>query len=247
MNSAVTIRISFRTKKKKKSKQVFSNSWLNIDDFKGWLQKYHSKKNGDEMGYCKVCNKKLTAHKSALNRHLKSLKHRERWNEPASNQKVTETPMIRLENSVRRAEIKLTGLFATNYLAFRLMDVLSPLCQDIFPDSQIVKQFALRRTKSTALIKNALGEYFKNQLFNTLKTLGCFFSIIMDELTDKSATKQCGFSVIYYDNEQLKAKSRFFDMVEMAYSEARDLCLFLIFSNSIIKTNSCSSIRTICI
>ena len=224
INSAGTKKINF-SNKKKKSKQVFSNRWLNVNNFKGWLQKHPSKQeNGDEMGYCKVRDKKLTAHKSALNRHLKSQKHREKWNEPASNQKMIETPMIKLEKSVRRAEIKLTGLLATNNLAFRIMDVLSPLCYDIFPDSKIAKQLAVRRTKSTALMKNALGEEFKNEIFNTLKTPGCFFSVIMDKLTDQSATKQCGFAVIYYDIEQLKVKTRFFDMVAMAYSKAQDLC-----------------------
>lgn len=50
-----------------------------------------------------------------------------------------------------------------------------------------------------------------------------FFSLIMDETTDKSTTKQCAFAVIYYCNNVQKVVIKFFDMVENSVGTAEEL------------------------
>ena len=103
------------------------------------------------------------------------------------------------------------------------MDVLSPLCGDIFPDSEIAKKLAVRRTKATALMTKSLGKNFREGLFNILRVLGAFFSIIIDEQTDQSSAKQCAFTVTFYDFSQYKVKTRFLDMIEMSCGTAAHL------------------------
>lgn len=94
--------------------------------------------------------------------------------------------------------MKLVCLLATNSLPFLLMDVLSPFCSDIFPDSKIAPKIAAKRTKINLLINKSLGKTFKTDLYELLKVPGCFFSIVMDETTDISVKKQCAFTVIYF-------------------------------------------------
>ncbi|KAG5865129.1 hypothetical protein JTB14_030202 [Gonioctena quinquepunctata] len=94
----------------------------------------------------------------------------------------------------RLVEIKLAGLLATNNLLCSLMDVLSPLCGDLFPESEVAKAISVRRTKSTQILKQTLGMHFEGELYNRLQEPGCWFSIIMDETTDIGSKKQCAFS-----------------------------------------------------
>lgn len=95
-------------------------------------------------------------------------------------------------------------MLATNNLPFSLMDILIPLAKDIFTDSEIVSKLAVRRTKASHCIKNALGNNLANIVFDALKVPGAFFSIIMDETTDCSTIKQLAFTVIYFNVEKVE-------------------------------------------
>uniref|UniRef100_A0A1B6KJL5 DUF4371 domain-containing protein n=1 Tax=Graphocephala atropunctata TaxID=36148 RepID=A0A1B6KJL5_9HEMI len=103
------------------------------------------------------------------------------------------------------------------------MEVLSPLCLNLFPDSAIAAQMNSKRTKTTQLLKKALAPSFEKELTENLKEPGCFFSIVMDETTDRGSIKQCAFVVTYYEKQQGKFRSRFFDLVETPGCTANDL------------------------
>lgn len=79
------------------------------------------------------------------------------------------------------------------------------------------------RTKSSVVVKEALGKSFMQSLVDQLKTTGCFFSIIIDEIADVKTIKQCAFTVTYYDEISNKVETRFFDMVEVEDSTAHGL------------------------
>lgn len=128
-----------------------------------------------------------------------------------------------LAQSTKRAEIKLCGLLATNNLPFVLMDILSPLCGNLFSDSKIATNIGVRRTKATAITKNCLGDNFKEDLFSTLMNPGTFFSIIMDETTDRGSVKQCAFTIIYFCQDRQRVVTNFFDLLEMTSGKAENL------------------------
>lgn len=52
-----------------------------------------------------------------------------------------------------KEKCKLAGLLATNNLPFSLMDVLTPLCRQIFPDSKIAQELTLHHTKANQVVK----------------------------------------------------------------------------------------------
>lgn len=71
-------------------------------------------------------------------------------------------------DSVKRAELKMCGLLATQNLPFSLTDVSTPLCANIFNDSKIPINMALHRSKSTATLKKELANNLSKKLFRTL-------------------------------------------------------------------------------
>ena len=159
---------------KKHCKQLFCNT--RREEFGGWLKKCESKsKPGDDLAHCIACEKCIIAHKTAILRHSESEKHVQNVAKSSTNKKIDDVPGLRLDTWIRRAELKLTCLLVINNLPFVLMDVLSPLCEDIFPDSEIAKQLAVRRTKATALMTKSLRKNFREGLYNTLRGLGSFF------------------------------------------------------------------------
>lgn len=201
----------------------YCQSWTEIDEFKGWLTKSSNNKNEHEYAFCKLCHCDITAHKNSITRHSVSEKHIFNKRKISQNKKVTDMAFIAAEDNVKRAEIKLCAFVASNNLPFRMMDTLSPLCANLFPDSKIASKLAVRRTKATSILKNCLGEVFQNKLINTLRIPGTFFSIIMDETTDCATKKQCAFTVIYFCTEKNKVITTFFDMKEANGATAIDL------------------------
>ncbi|CAG9773177.1 unnamed protein product [Ceutorhynchus assimilis] len=186
--------------RKRKRKSGFVSSWLNIPKFKGWLEKSSKPASQGNFAFCKVCNIDVVAHKTVLIKHSCSAKHKLNWQKVSTSTKITDLYVAKREEvAVKIAEIKLCALFATKNLPFLLMDSLSPLLKNIFPDSKIAQQLSLKRSKATAIICNSLGDNFLTDLHNKLTEPGFFFSLIMDETTDISVKKQCAFSVIFYD------------------------------------------------
>ena len=52
-----------------------------------------------------------------------------------------------LVDKVSRAEVKVAAMLVQNNIPLSLADELTPLFQDIFPDSEIATKFSSRRTK----------------------------------------------------------------------------------------------------
>lgn len=138
------------------------------------------------------------AHKIDLKRHNLSARHKANHQKILTNKKISDIEIIPITRNARRAELKLCGLLATNNLPFSLKDTLGPLCSNLFPDSKIARNLSAKRTKATAMMKHALGDNLKEDLFFQLREPGTFFSIIMDETTDRGSVKQCAFTTIFF-------------------------------------------------
>lgn len=185
-----------------------------MTEYKNWLTTKMNQKQ-KEVAYCKVCSSFLSPHLTEIKRHGKSAKHIVNSNQVVQQNSVNEVfKMSSLTEKTRIAELKLTALFATNNLPFSLSDTLTPLRSTIFPDSKIAKNLTLKRTKATAVMKNVLGNNFLNELRDTLKQPGTFYSLIMDETTDISEIKQRAVVIIYFDTKTMTVKTQFLDMVE---------------------------------
>lgn len=115
------------------------------------------------------------------------------------------------------------ALLADRNIPLDFIGDLTAVIAELCPESQVVKYGAFERTTSTQVLKNNLGDVFHKELCDQLKTPGWFFSIIMDETTDKSTIKQCAYSVIYFSDQREKVTYSFLGMVEMPNGDAQSL------------------------
>lgn len=76
---------------------------------------------------------------------------------------------------------------AEHTIPFLAADHLPDLLKECFPDSKIVQGINMKRTKTSAIVKNVIGVTAKEELSDILKTRK--FSILTDESTDISSVK----------------------------------------------------------
>lgn len=207
--------------KTEKHLYVFSEKWLEIKELSEWLVSDTVK--GTISAKCKYCQTTLPNHKPHLIRHSETDKHKSimKANKSTSNIKESLKPSDE-DLSVKRGELKIAAMLATNNLPFLLSDTLVSLIADICPDSKIAQKMKMGRTKATAVVTQILGPSLQSTLHDYLKQPGNFFCLIMDETTDVGTKKQCAMTVIYCDKE-FKIKTEFFDLLEMASGTADDL------------------------
>lgn len=169
-------------------KKVFQPEWLLKNEFKLWLREVPS---DNTKCKCIACNTILVSGKSEIEKHSVGIKHKLnvksiQGTKPAfslSNVKEVET----FQNNVKVAEIKLASFFGEHNIAFQTVDHLTPVLQDIFPDSKICKAISLHRTKLTSIIKNVVAPVEINNTIDILKTNP--FSVLVDESTDLTCSK----------------------------------------------------------
>ncbi|XP_015122562.1 uncharacterized protein LOC107044991 [Diachasma alloeum] len=208
-----------RTPPKKKSRveqgskpkvaQKFRDDWLQMNEFKSWLQRVPA---NPLKARCKLCSQEYTADISVLKTHAKTDKHKER-ERPLKNTSIKMTQFLQREDGtgdpLDTAEIKIAAFCADHQIAYNALDHLSDLLKECFPDSRIAQKMAVKRTKGTAIVKNVIGETERRILAEKLKNTK--FSILTDESTDISATKTSYLLVRYFDEGEGKVVSKFWE------------------------------------
>lgn len=129
--------------------------------------------------------------KGVLINHSKGKNHIQIMQDASSKQPsitlFTKSPGLKKQQLVSIAETKLAAYFAEHNIPFLGADHLSDLIKEIFPDSEIAKCINVKRTKTTAIVKNVIGVSQKNKLATKLKKQK--FSLLMDELTEIGTVK----------------------------------------------------------
>lgn len=79
-------------------------------------------------------------------------------------------------------------------IAFLASDHATKLFHKMFPDTEIAKKISCGRTKTTAIVKEALAPHFLNE---TTKNMSYPFSLLMDESNDKTDKSWLEYSIQY--------------------------------------------------
>lgn len=152
--------------------QKFTDAWLNEADFKSWLKR---DPDNPYKGKCRHCNVNFTVEIAVIRNHAKSRTHQTKIGS-VSKQPSLNTFVQQAQNddtsagtSVKRAEIKMSAFMVNHNISYRVMDHLSSLIKDCFPDSKILQNLQLKSTKTKAIVKNVLGESQKASLSKKLK------------------------------------------------------------------------------
>ena len=78
----------------------------------------------------------------------------------------------------------------------------------MFPDSELAKKFSCGRTKTTAIVKQALAPHYLKEVTGDLTNP---FSRLMDESNDKT-DKSCIILFRIFDSSVGDSRTRFLDM-----------------------------------
>ncbi|XP_063239654.1 uncharacterized protein LOC134540700 [Bacillus rossius redtenbacheri] len=168
---------------------------------------------------CKVCNCKIKADITNIKCHRKSSRHIKLSSASTEKSKQSLHFYLQKESNatidvqVKEAEIKLAAAFAAHNLPFSVMDHLQEVLKGCFPYSKIAQSIQIKRTKTTAVIKNIIGDSHKNILADQLRDSK--FSILTDESTDISCVKTSCIIVRFFDDIEGRVLSRFWELIQV--------------------------------
>ena len=209
------------TKCKQWYNQAFKKEWLEIPDFKDWLE---PDKNDKYAVRCKVCDVKLSnTNKAKLYTHKATTKHNRNFESRRSTPTITNFLAKKeptLKERVARAELSLVSFMAEHSTPFLQADHMVGLCKKMFPDSAIAKAMSLKRTKAS-YVMTGVADQERRDISTILRTTK--FSIIIDESTDISVAQILAVVVRYYDNVQQRVIDSLLDAVEVEDGTAQGL------------------------
>ncbi|KAB0789969.1 hypothetical protein PPYR_15745, partial [Photinus pyralis] len=195
--------------KKRKYNQLYTKKWE--AEF-NWI--IEAKKSS--CAHCKICDKtiNISSGKLQLVRHQDSESHRKKSkqavNQPTLKSFVNKGPSI--ETATKKADMYISAFVAEHNLPFRIAEHLPLLLRSICSDSEIAKNIKCGRTKTTAVVKNVIGQASAQKLYDILKKVK--FSIIIDESTDLSCSKHLVMVARYfYENRASRAEDIYREIV----------------------------------
>lgn len=171
-------------KSKNVRKQLFSDSWLADDRFKGWLRAIPDQ---PSKASCIACNLIFGTKKSDIIRHSESQRHIRSVSSLKNVTKLEFRPdseIVKMRTQVQKTELMLAHFVACHNLSFRSIDHLSQLPSLIMNDSKISKQISLKRTKCIKLIKNVLASVVVDNIVKEIENKK--FSVYLDEMRQQT-------------------------------------------------------------
>ena len=185
-------------------------------------------KKGSSYAHCNVCAVDFSVAGGGVHevkRHLESKKHKDNAksleNQPSILSVMPQPGTSSLEEKVTMAELYFTTFIAEHNLPFLLADHFTKLCKVMFPDSRIANEFACGRTKSTAIMKHALGDKLNAEVIKTCQSSP--FTILCDGGNDQADRKYFAIMVRYWDDSIHQTVTRFLAMPVCNVSTAQAL------------------------
>ena len=124
---------------------------------------------------------------------------------------ASSTAQTSLEKKVVNAEVKITNFLVQHNLLLATADHLSSLFKEVFPDSNIAKNYASRRTKTTSIINEAFAPHCREYLIQHCKSHP--FSVVTDGSNDTGLEKMNPVCLqIFHVNRSKKVISHFLNM-----------------------------------
>ena len=104
---------------------------------------------------------------SELKKHEVSKKHQQNMSSVKETRPITQMVTHgRLVDQVKQAEIKIAAFIVEHNLPFHVIDHLSDLVSNAFPDSI---EFSSKRTKTCCIVKHVIAKRFRDELEELLR------------------------------------------------------------------------------
>ncbi|XP_066945218.1 uncharacterized protein [Macrobrachium rosenbergii] len=201
--------------------QRWRDSWMSEPQFSGWLAKSNRSTSSKDLAFCSICNLDITCGKSEIARHAASQKHK-RFSLEISKTKSMSTFVSSAEpiqRSARRIELMVCAFLSEHHLAISLCKPFMDLLHAVFLGDIPLKKVKLGKQRASNIIRQVFGKVFARDLYEVLRQ--CLFSVIIDETTDRSSTKQLCIIVQYFMDGKLQTS--FFYLIEVYDSSAAGL------------------------
>ena len=194
MASSTSDKSSPHSAKRPKQQCHFDTAWT--QEFRGI--KRSSK--GNTFACCIFSNSDFSISHGGRNdvtAHVNGKRHKDIIQSSSSSKPVASFFSQPVLQQTISAEVRWALFVAKHNLAFLTSDNVSKMFSKMFPDSKIVSNFGCGRTKTTAIVKEALAPHY---LEKTVQSMSNPFSLLMDESNDKT-DKSCIILVRTLDEE----------------------------------------------
>jgi hypothetical protein len=115
-----------------------------------------------------------------------------------------------LSEQIIAAEVKFTAFIVEHNLPIAVADLAGPLFTSMFPDSKIAAKNGCARTKTTAIINNALSDDVTKPVVSAVQTLP--FTLSVDGSNDTGVEKLYPMTIRIWDTASGLVKTRFLEM-----------------------------------
>jgi hypothetical protein len=189
---------------------------------KAWENKFvwvSKASDGTENAYCKLCHTTIKPKVGNLTNHEKSGKHVERVKLSTTMKPIEVIRALKASDELKIADIELAVSIAC-HSALSTIDHLGEIVSRNAAGSKL-ENLKLHRRKCTKILTNVVAPALKEELIVDVK--GRKFSVIVDETTDVSTTKQLCVLIRYYSQAEKKIVTAFVDLVSLVHACADDI------------------------
>lgn len=198
----------------------FCDSWLNNKDYRPWLA---SSKKSVYHFYCKICFEDNKGGISAVKKHMGTMKHQRAAKAVSRTSSISEMNQQMLSRTTtiakktKEAELRIAMFVTEHNISFNTTDHLVQLLKSISPE--VIPKLSCNRTKATAIVKNVLSATGFENLVTKIKNQQ--FSMIINESTDKSATKHLAVVVRLLDGYVYEVRDEFLCLIDISDGSAQ--------------------------
>ena len=220
----------------------FNEEWRRDDRFKDWLERDQSSVSKAKCKFCAISFNlsnmgigAVVSH-SPGNKHLSNINSSKITNFFNTNQTSEAPPGTSQDTeswktiesfiipaSKLNSEILWALKVVMSHFSLRSCMGLNDLFKVMFPGSDIVKGFALSRTKCTYLINFGLSPYFKLELVNCIKASPYFIASVDESLNQVTQNEQMDIQIRYWNESTVMVETRCFDSKFLKRPNAENL------------------------
>ena len=219
----------------------WSSSWLEKIDSNGVKLKLWVTKKDEKHAHCKLCSadlKYVTQGFQAMIQHSKKPKHKtvsdlrfgndvRRFSKSSESHSSSKKEVVTLDptfsEKVSAAEAKWLFKMAERDMTLRDCDFTPELFRQMFPDSQVAKQFSMSRQKASYVLQDGLGPLLSKWLVTSINTSEGTFTLMFDETTTLQNRKQMDLLVRFWDEEQNLVTTRYLTSLFFGRATALDI------------------------
>lgn len=226
--------------------KVFNSNWLEDEEFKPWLRVVE----GDNTKFkCITCKKVLNLSSSgrgAVSDHAKGAGHKKAVEKiksffipkpkasiQAKLKDVGDNSNLSADDTAIKAQIIwLLKSIASGY-SNNSCDDIGDVLKSMDPDSRVLQNFKMKRSKASYVVNHGLAQYFKKLLENEINNSDTLVISFDESLNDVIQESEMVLIIRYWCPKDSKVKSRYYDSAFFGHGRAEDLLKQL---NSLTKS-----------